>query len=410
MLAVALALLVAAAGEPAPLPDPLPATRGEGASPATPPLPPTTSPTPTPPPTPTRPRAATLQLTAIPIVSYGSDVGLQLGGAAYLYELDAAGNRGDWGALGISWTERGPRSVELKGELLGIGGTSLRTFAQVKASLDTRAPYWGEGAALGGLPIAPGAGSPPPPFAYRATAPWVSLVLRGALAGPFGWWTRLRYTEVAVTEPGAALAAAAPPGARGARSTLLHAGVVYDTRDRTSSPRVGWLADASVFGSAPGPLASQAMGGANAGARGYFPLWEGAVLAARALYDLKLGDVPFFERSLYEGLSYGEGLGGAGTIRGLARDRLSGEEKVLVGTELRTWLAETWWLGRHQQWGLSAGVDGGRSRDRGHVPVFGLGGFGGLRVLLQQAVVVRLEVGFAGQGALGYYLSFDEAF
>ena len=393
MLAVALALLVAAAGEPAPLPDPLPATRGEGAGPSA-----------------STPRTPTLQLTAIPIVSYGSDVGVQLGGAAYLYELDAAGNRRNWGALGISWTERGPRSVELKGELLGIGGTSLRSFVQLKASLDTSAPYWGEGAALGGLPIAPGAGSPPPPFRYRATAPWASLILRGALAGPFGWWTRLRYTEVAVTDPGAALAAAAPPGARGARSTLLHAGVVYDTRDRTSSPRGGWLADASLFGSAPGPIASQAMGGANAGVRGYFRLWEGGVLAARALYDLKLGDVPFFERSLYEGLSYGEGLGGAGTIRGLARDRLSGEEKLLVGAELRTWLAETWWLGRHQEWGLSAGVDGGRSRDRGHVPVFGLGGFGGLRVLLQQAVAVRFEVGFAGQGALGYYLSFDEAF
>jgi len=355
-------------------------------------------------------RRSTVHLTAIPIIAYGSDVGLQLGGAAYLYELDAAGNRGDWGALGVSWTERGPRSLELKGELLGIGGTSLRSFVQVKASLDTSAPYWGEGAALGGLPIAPGAGSPPPEFRYRAVAPWASFILRGELDGPFGWWTRIRFTEVTVSEPGAALTEAAPPGARGARSTLLHAGFVYDTRDRTSSPRRGWLADASLFGSAPGALASHALAGTNAGVRGYFRPWEGAVLAARAIYDLKLGDVPFFERSLYEGLGYGEGLGGAGTIRGLARDRLSGEEKVLVGAELRAWLTETWWLGGHQEWGVSAGADGGRARDRGHAPVFGLGGFGGLRVLLQQAVVVRLEVGFAGQGALGYYLSFDEAF
>ncbi|HEX7622884.1 MAG TPA: hypothetical protein VF400_04875, partial [Anaeromyxobacteraceae bacterium] len=325
MLAVALALWVAAAGDHPP------------ATPAGTRPPYESTPTAVPPPPPgaaRRPRSA-VQLTAIPIVTYGSDVGLQLGGAAYLYELDDAGNRGNWGALGISWTERGPRSVELKGELLGIGGTSLRSFVQVKASLDTSAPYWGEGAALGGFPIAPGAGGPPPPFRYRAAAPWASFILRGALAGPFGWWTRLRYTEVAVTEPGAALAAATPPGARGARSTLLGAGVVYDTRDRSSSPRRGWFADASLFGSAPGPLASHALAGADAGVRGYFRPWGSSVLAVRALYDLKLGDVPFFERSLYEGLGYGEGLGGAGTIRGLARDRLSGEEKVLVGAELR---------------------------------------------------------------------------
>ena len=217
----------------------------------------------------------------------------------------------------------------------------------------------------------PGAGSPPPEFRYRAVAPWASFILRGALDGPFGWWTRLRYTEVSVTEPGAALSQAAPAGAHGGRSTLLHAGLVYDTRDRTSSPRRGWLADASFFGSVPGPLASHALAGANAGVRGYFRPWEGAVLAARALYDLKLGDVPFFERSLYEGLGYGEGLGGAGTIRGLARDRLSGQEKVLVGVELRAWLAETWWLGGHQEWGVSAGADGGRARDRGHPPISG---------------------------------------
>jgi hypothetical protein len=391
VLALVLALGLAAAGDE---PPPHPAS--------TPSAPASTA-------TPTGPHD-TVRLTGIPLVSYGSDLGVQLGLAAYLYELDRTGERGDWGALGVSWTSHGPRSLELKGELLHIPRTRLRAFIQVKTSLDTAAPYWGEGAGLAGLPIAPGAGSPPAAFGYRSAAPWASIILRGPLAGRLDWWARIRSTDVSVTEPGAALRLESPPGAGGGRSTLLHTGLVFDTRDRPSSPRRGWLADASLFGSGPGPLSDQKLYGANVGARAYFEPFPGGVLAVRALYDLKLGDVPFFERALYEGITYGEGLGGAGTIRGLARDRLMGEEKALAGAELRAWLLDSHWLGRHQEWGASAGFDAGRARDRGHAPVLGAGGFLGLRALLEESVVIRFEVGFAGQGAVAYYVSFDEAF
>jgi hypothetical protein len=344
----------------------------------------------------------------LPLASYGSDVGLQLGGAAYLYGTDRRGERDSWGALGVTWTSHGPRSLELKGELLRLFGTSLRTFVQVKGAIDTSAPYWGEGAQLG-AGVAPGAGAPPPEYRYQAVGPWLSAVLRGGVAGPLGWWTRLRYTEVAVEQPSALLSRTAPRGILGGSSALAHAGIAYDTRDAGASPRRGVLADASAF-AAPAALSSYAFGGVNVGARGYVSLAANAVLALRGFYDLKLGGVPFFERALYEGLGYGEGLGGNGTIRGLARDRLMGEEKALVGAELRLWLTETRLLGRPQVWGISLGGDAGRARDRGTAPVLGAGGFVGGRLLWDRAVVVRLEVGYAGQGALAYYLSFDEAF
>ncbi|HEX8909076.1 MAG TPA: hypothetical protein VF805_07720 [Anaeromyxobacteraceae bacterium] len=412
MLALAIALLLAVSEE-----DPTSTSTSTATSTSTPTPTPTSTPTPTAtatatanPASPAR-REPVVHLTAIPLLAYGSDVGVQLGAAAYLYELDPQGERGDWGALGLSWTAHGPRSLEAKGELLGLWHSSLRTFFQVKASLDPSAPYWGEGAALGGIPVAPGAGTPPPPFRWQSAGPWLSLLVRGALAGPLGWWARYRFTDVSVDSAGEALRAAMPPGRDGGPSSLVHAGVLYDTRDRSSSPRRGILADASLFASPPlSPLAAQQLAGVDVGARAYLAPWPRAVVAVRGLYDLKLGDVPFYERSLYEGLSYGEGLGGAGTIRGLARDRLSGEEKLLVGAELRAWLAETGWFGRRQEWGLSAGVDAGRARDRGHAPVVGAGGFGGVRALLEQAVVIRFEVGYAGQGELAYYLSFDEAF
>ncbi|HEX9291353.1 MAG TPA: hypothetical protein VF904_17665, partial [Anaeromyxobacteraceae bacterium] len=69
-----------------------------------------------------------LHVTPIPIVSYGSDIGLQLGGAAYLYWIERSGERGDWGSLALTYTTRGPRSIEAKSELTRLGGTSLATF------------------------------------------------------------------------------------------------------------------------------------------------------------------------------------------------------------------------------------------------------------------------------------------
>jgi hypothetical protein len=352
-----------------------------------------------------------LHLTPIPIVSYGSDIGLQLGGAAYLYQSDHNGERGEWGSLALTYTTRGPRSIELKTELTRLRGTSLSTFLQGKVFLDTSAPYWGEGASLGGLSVPPGAGSPPDPYRYRAYGPWLSAIVRGELAGPLGWWARARYLHLSIENPPPLLVASSPPGVDGGPSSLLHAGLLYDTRDRPFSPRRGVLADASLFGSPPvGALSAHRFGGLDVGARAFLDPWPGAVFAARALYDLKLGDVPFFERSLYEGIGYGEGLGGSGTIRGLARSRLSGEEKMLGSAELRAYLLETYWLGRVQDWGITVGGDVGRARDRGHAAVLGAGIFGGARVLLSHAVVMRLEVGWAGQGGTAFYIAFDEAF
>jgi hypothetical protein len=371
-------------------------------------------PVPAPPPPPARPVAPGVHYATLPLVSYGSDIGLQLGGVLYVYDIDPNGERGDWGALGLSWTTHGPRSVELKGELFRLGGTSLRTFVQLKASLDTSAPYWGEGAGLVGPGVAPsvppGAGAPPAPYRYRAVAPWLSWMVRGPLSGPLGWWARLRTTSVSIEDPAPLLTQSAPPGSRGGTSTLVHGGLVYDTRGQSASPRRGVVADASLFGAPPSPLSDFGLGGVDVGLRGYLEPWPGAVLAGRVLYDLKLGEVPFFERTLFEGIGYGEGLGGSGTIRGLARDRLMGEEKVLAGLELRAYLLETHWSGHLQDWGFSLGADAGRARDRGHAPVLAAGAFVGARMMWDRAVVVRMEIGHAGQGAPAFYIAFDEAF
>jgi hypothetical protein len=287
----------------------------------------------------------------------------------------------------------------------------VRAYYQARYVSDSLAPYWGEGAHLAPGDEA-GAGVPPEPYRYHGVGPWLSLILRHPLdvMGP-GWWAggRVRFRQLDVYFPGAALEAARPSGAGGGTLTAFYAGAMRDTRDDETSPRRGTLADASLFGSPPAVISDHGMWGLNVALRGYRALTRRVVLAGRALYDLKLGDVPFYERTQVEGLNYAEGLGGPGTLRGVARARISGEEKILANVELRTTLVTFRPGGRPLDLGVTAGADAGRGRQRGHSPVHAIGGFGGLRVIWDRALVVRFEAGYAGYGP-AWYVAFDESF
>ncbi|HET7753742.1 MAG TPA: BamA/TamA family outer membrane protein [Anaeromyxobacteraceae bacterium] len=350
-----------------------------------------------------------LRLAAIPVIAFASDTGLRLAGGVFVYDLDTRDMRNDWAALQLSWTSRGPRYAEIKGEARDLFGTQLRSFYQLKLHDDVAAPYWGEGARLEGAP-SPGNGSPPKEFQYHVTGPWLAASLRGPVRGNVGWFTRLRWTRRNIHERGAALEAQRPTGFEGGGLALLAGGLVLDSRDDEIGATRGVFADASVFGGPRlGRFSEHAMIGANVTVREYLPLWRGATLAMRQLYENKVGDVPFSERTYLEGLGYGEGIGGAGTIRGMARDRLAGEEKMLGSVELRARVLQAGWWGRVQEFGVSLGLDAGRARQRGYAPVHGVGGFAGLRLAWDRAVLVRFEVGNAGEGQ-AYYLSFDEPF
>lgn len=351
-----------------------------------------------------------LRAVAIPLVAYSSDLGWRAAGGVFLYDLGPRNQRDDWAAIQLSWTSRGPRYAELKGELRDLFGTSLRSFYQLKLLDDVAAPYWGEGANLGSGP-APGTGTPPGPFQYHVTGPWLAWSLRGPLSEHLDWFTRVRWTRRNLHDRGEVLEEERPVGYGGGGLALAAVGLVVDTRDDEIGPKRGVFADGSLLASPRlGRFSRHALAGANITVREYVPLWKNATLALRQLYENKVGDVPFGERTQLEGLGNGEGLGGAGTVRGMARARLSGEEKMLASVELRAEVLETTWWGRVQHFGLSAGIDAGRARQRGYEPVGGIGAFGGLRFAWDRAVLVRFEIGHAGQGGPAYYLSFDEPF
>jgi hypothetical protein len=356
-----------------------------------------------------------LRIAFLPLISYGSNVGLQLGGALVFYKAPKGGGpRRDWLALGGSYATHGPRSIEVKGEQFDIAKTPTRAFYQAKYAVDDSAPYWGEGARLA-PGDKPGAGAPPDAYRYRGVGPWLSLVVREPLPGapgaasPWSLFARVRFRRQEVLDPGAALASARPAGFEGGTLTMLHAGVLRDTRDEEISPARGAFLDASIF-AAPPLLGTNTMAGGNVGYRVYHRLRPGVVLAARAMYELKLGDVPFYERTQIEGLNYGEGIGGPGTLRGVARARLAGEEKILANVELRATLVTFRPADRPLELGVSTGLDAGSVRQRGYSRLSALGGFGGLRAIWDRALVVRFEAGYANQGEVAWYLAFDESF
>lgn len=361
---------------------------------------------------PARSAPSDFRLAAVPAVTYGSDVGLSLGSAAFLYRPADVAGRWERISIGAAWASRGPRFLQLKWEKPELGALGWGFLADLRLADDNREPYWGEGAALGGSTVSPGSGSPPDPYRYHDRRAQFSLTVRRTTARSPSPFFRARWLGLDVLDAGPLLGAARPPGHAGGGDLLAEAGLFVDTRDRDVGTRKGFLASASAFG-APrmGKASDGSFAGVNLYAAAFLPVSKRMTLAARVLYDAKLGEVPFYERQQYEGIAYGTGLGGADTLRGVARSRLSGDEKGLASAELRTAIAEVHPFGTSPlQLGLATGIDLGYARQRGHAPLAALSGFVGLRALWDRAVLLRFEVGYSGQGSPAVYVVTGEQF
>jgi hypothetical protein len=353
-----------------------------------------------------------LRLVAAPTATYTSDIGLTLGAGGSLYRASDVPGRLERLTLNAAWASRGPRWLAMRWEEPQVGSLGWGLLGDVRLADDNREPYWGEGAALGGLSTAAGFGAPPDPFRYHDRRAFLSLTARPSRATSPSPYFRARWLLLEVVDAGTLLRAARPRGADGGGEALAEAGLFIDTRDRDVGTHRGLLASCSMFVAPPiGSLSAGGMGGANLSAAIYLPLSRGATLAGRALYDRKVGDVPFYERALYEGMSYGVGMGGAETIRGVARSRISGDEKGLASLEVRAPVANLRAFGGTPlQIGVATGLDVGFARQSGYGAVAAVGGFAGLRALWDRAVLLRLEVGYAGQGGTAVYLATGEQF
>jgi len=195
-------------------------------------------------------------------------------------------------------------------------------------------------------------------------------------------------------------------------------GLVYDTRDNEVSPRSGTY-DTFEFRESPhlGNAFPYAYQQYDVQLRAYLPVSDRNTLALRAVGDLLVGDVPFYELSRYEDTS---AIGGSLGVRGVPAYTFYGKAKVFGNVELRTHLTRFSAWDRKFSLGVATFFDAGRlwfdpMHPRPDLDGTGLGihyGTGaGLRLQQGRAFLIRADLAWSPDARpVGGYLLADEIF
>jgi hypothetical protein len=156
-------------------------------------------------------------------------------------------------------------------------------------------------------------------------------------------------------------------GFDGGWDNFLKLGITADTRDFEPDPASG------VLGQITTELSSRALASdfdyqrVTTSLSGYYspiPDVTRLILAARGLYSMQFGDVPFFSlNTLATNGADLSGLGGFNSIRGYKRNRFIGDHAALFNAELR-WSFYEFFVGtQHLRLGVNAFYDTGRVYD-----------------------------------------------
>lgn len=204
-------------------------------------------------------------------------------------------------------------------------------------------------------------------------------------------------------------------GFDGGFDNYVKLGLSVDTRDFEPDPSRG------VLGQLAAELGTRALGSdfdyqrvtaSVAGFHDLAPCGERVVVAARALYSMQFGDVPFFSENTLAFNTFDiTGLGGGRTLRGFKRDRFVGDSAALLNGEVRWSLTEVTQWGQHFRPMLAGFVDTGRvfdgvgmSLERWRV------GYGvGFRFAWNLATVVSFDYGRSEESDI-LYMAFGHAF
>jgi hypothetical protein len=196
---------------------------------------------------------------------------------------------------------------------------------------------------------------------------------------------------------------------------LLEGALVFDTRDDEIAPSRGMFHQVEVRIS---PWQTRALpyryGGLSAQFRFFVPLdQERLVLAVRAVGDVAVGDVPFYELSRLDETS---ALGGAKFLRGVPSNRYWGQRKVLGNLELRAMLFGFGLGDSRYRLGMAGFFDSGRVWASWHEAAPALDGRGlglkygvgaGLRLHKGKTFVLRADVAWSpdARPIAGYFLA-----
>jgi hypothetical protein len=227
---------------------------------------------------------------------------------------------------------------------------------------------------------------------------------------------------------GSLYAEAFPEGEPGL-SSVLQVGVTVDSRDVESSPTRGFFVESSLRAAAPAWGSAWTWAGLNGAASFYVPMPFEAVLASRTMADLMVGDAPTEEQATVGGTRDHTAFGGQWIGRGLREHRGIGKVKVIEQLELRRELlafvvfgvrvdvgagtfTDVGWIGADIfDFGGGAVVDGERV-DVGSPARLLFGAGGGLRILLNRALLMRVDIAWSPFEAISpsFYTPFGYPF
>jgi outer membrane protein assembly factor BamA len=370
-------------------------------------------------------RAQTVQrgweMSALPAVNFNSDEGFGFGVTAQAYQY------GD-GTLKpykytiqplIFFTSKGRKDFSVFFDAPHYLPNNWRVGAYLGQEQQTATPYYGVGNAT---TFDKAQQQAPNAHFYRYGRKGIRFntdfqhTIAGKLRGLVGTGFRTSTIDQTPFDSGTTLLAQQTSGTTipVGRTVTGRAGLVFDTRDRETGPTHGvWIETLAQRG---GKLfgATHTFTRLTTTARTYVPINNRLVWAQRAVAQNLAGQsVPFYELVTLQGsFRDDEGLGGAGSVRGLPKNRYIGKGMAFVNEELR-WRAADFSL-RHRESAviLSAFGDAGRVWASG-LSMNGIGsdlhtGFGGgARLRYGENFVVALDVGHSKEATpiyigLGY--------
>ncbi len=397
-----------------------------------------------------RPDKPKTEVAALPILAGNSDIGVQVGGAAFMTHLAGGIRPYAWKAdlLLSASLKPGPtggvdlaqQAHDLRLDIPRFLGSRVRLMPGFFVERHVNAGYFGLGNATLAIPFPDGSvgrryHSVTEEVRFRLNA---RFPLTGRFDGMLG--VQLRYTD-ADAYPYSKLAADAAViepdgrprifGMDPIASAIPAAGLVYDTRNDEISPRSGsfdMIGIRAGLGVPAGPGSSNRgmrYVGGSVVLRRYAPLVGPLVLATRFVGDVIAGDAPFYD--LVQGITFTpiDLIGGHGGLRGVPNGRYTGKIKTLATLEVRSQLVTFGLLGARFRVGTQAFGDVGRvwsdfkhdpARDgRGLGLKYGVGG--GLYLIWGTAAVIRMEVAYSPDAVaanpglpIGVYIADGHAF
>lgn len=364
-----------------------------------------------------------VEISGVPALNFDADEGFGYGAILALYRYDANAATYRWTVQPtVFLTTEGRRDYTLFFDAPSRPDHPWRYTVYAGREQQLAAPYYGIGNATG-YDASLETGGARYFYRYgrdrlRATLDVQHALWRPALRFLLGGGTSTDRIDVTPFDSGSTLIERELDGARPetGHTNYLRAGLAWDTRDREIGSHSGTWADVIVQRVDTRLGASTSYTRWTSTLRHYQPLGARVTLANRLLLQNTDGDAPFYVLSeLQTTQRPQDGLGGAGSVRGLPKDRYIGKGTIVTNNELR-WRAVDFALhGRPSSVVLSGFIDAGRVwadgidlSSIGHDLHAGYGG--GARFAFGPSFVIALDVGHSSQSTAPVYIGLGYVF